>query len=488
MEIKKVGRIVRIEFKSFVIALLAYLLTSMSAFATKLPDNILQTIKSDLPKASVRFDGLITLPDGTVYIPVLPSNPKRNAVGKVVSTYPANKKLAQLPDVVVFDSNYAFLKVIKTKDGKLTVTASNNIPFIVKTGLLPQDMLVPPGLIFPEDMQIMLGDLKVALKNSSVNNIFQGAVEVKKNPVSTKIVPVPYMAGRTLLVTSLDSKLINVIPSDSTTPKFTLKMENLPKFIQPVCNDDYILIAASGKTYIDVADVKQEVLARKIDLAYQPSEIILTSDKAKAYVAVDDDQSIFLIDLKSMTLVEKIKIKGYPKHITISADDKQIAYIDKNTGDIYTLTLDESYTNKFIYNASNISKLIVKGDNIYALSRTEDELLVIDNDIQDIIYKQPVAKKPVDMFLKENKLYILCASNELDIFNLEDFSMETIVKLPSTGFSKKLVQVPNTNILLITNVTDKKYLVYDMKTNTVLQTVTTPLFINDLQLINKRLK
>lgn len=478
----------KINIKTITAFLLVYFLTAMSSYATKLPAYILQTIKTDLPKADIRFDGLVTLPDGTVYLPVLPSNPKRNPSGKVVSTYPANKKLSQLPDVVLFDSNFALLKVIKTKDGKLTVTDTKNIPFIVKTGLFPQDMLVPPGLIIPEDMQIMMGDLKIALQNSSVNEIFKGSAEIKQAKEDTKIIPVPYMAGKTLLVTTLDSKLINVIPTDSTVPKFTLKLDNLPKFVQPVCDDKYILVAAAGKTYIDVADVAQEVLAKKIDLSFQPTEIILNKDKDKAFVAVGDDQSVFLIDLKTMALQEKIKIKGYPKNIALSDDNKHLVYMDKNTGDIYTLALDGTYLNKYVYNASNVSKIVMKGNCIYLLSRTENELQVIDTEIKDIIYKQPLAQKPVDMQLIDNKLYILCASNELDVFRLDDYALENQVRFPAQGFSKKLVHVPNTNILLITNVSDKRYFVYDYERNIILQTVKTSVFINDLQLLNKRLK
>ena len=165
------------------------------------------------------------------------------------------------------------------------------------------------------------------------------------------------MSGKTLLITTLDSKTVSVIPSDSTTPKFTLALDNLPKFIQPVCNDRYILTATAGKTYIQVADVEQEVFAKKIDLTFQPTEILISNDKSKAYVAVGDDQSIFIIDLKTMALSEKIKIKGYPKNITLTDNNKTLVYTDKNTGDIYSLTLDETYLNKFIYNASNISKI-----------------------------------------------------------------------------------------------------------------------------------
>ena len=320
-----------------------------------------------------------------------------------------------------------------------------------------------------------------------MNDIFKGHIESTKSDKQSKFVPVPYMTDKTLLVTTLDSKVVNVIPSDSVFPKFTFTLENLPKFIQPVCDDNYILVASAGKTYIDVADVKQEVLAKKIDIGYQPTEIILNSDKTKAYVAAADVQALFVIDLKSMSLSEKIKVKGYPKNITISKDNKIIAYSDKNTGDIYTLNLDETYLNSYAYNASNISKIIVIDKNIYLLSRTDNELQVIDTEIKDIIFKQPLAKKPVDMILIDNKLYVLCAIGEIAVFNLEDFSCATILKLPEAGFFKKFVPVNDTNLLLITNVTDKKYYVYDFVKNSVLQTANTSVYINDLQLLNKRL-
>lgn len=475
------------KLKNLFVFVIIYFLSAMSSSATKLPPYVIQTLKNNVPNASVRFDGLVTLPDGTIYLPVLPSNPKKNISGKIISTYPANKNFAQKPDVIIFDSNFAFLRVINEKAGKLTVTDSKNIPFVIKTGIFPQDMLVPPGLILPDDMQTMLGDLKISLYSSSINNIFKTD---KEQPVqqNTKIVPIPYMSGKTLLITTLDSKTVSVIPSDSTTPKFTLALDNLPKFIQPVCNDRYILTATAGKTYIQVADVEQEVFAKKIDLTFQPTEILISNDKSKAYVAVGDDQSIFIIDLKTMALSEKIKIKGYPKNITLTDNNKTLVYTDKNTGDIYSLTLDETYLNKFIYNASNISKIIATDKNLYLLSRTDNTLQVIDNELKDIIYKENVGTKPLDMLLSGNKLYILCASNELDIFNLENFALESKIKLSDSGFSKKLLKLPNSNLFLITNVSDKKYLIFDTTKNKVIQTINTTVYINDLQILNKRVK
>ena len=281
---------------------------------------------------------------------------------------------------------------------------------------------------------------------------------------------------------------MDIIPSDSTAAKLTLRLENLPKFIQPVCNDKYILVASAGKTYIDVADVSQGVIAKKIDISYQPSEIILNSDKTKAYVAAGNDQSIFVIDLKAMALLEKIKIKGYPKNIAISNDDSAIVYQDKNTGDIYTLALDETYLNSYVYNASNVSKLVIKGNNIFIISRTLNELMVVDTELKDIIYKQEVGQKPVDMQLINDKLYILCAGQEIDIFNLADFSYEKAMTFAGKGFLKKMIQIPNSDMLLITNISEKKYYIYDIKKNSIVQTVNTDVFINDLQLLNNSVK
>ena len=214
----------------------------------------------------------------------------------------------------------------------------------------------------------------------------------------------------------------------------------------------------------------------------------MTQDKSRAYIAVLDSQAIFVIDLKNMALLEKIKVKGYPKNIALSDDESALVYSDRNNGDIYTLALDESYLNKYVFNASNVSKLALRGNNVYLLSRTTNELQVVDNDLKDLIYSQELASKPVDMMLKNNKLYILCASNEIDIFNLEDFSLCEKIQLPGGGFSKKLVPVPKSNLVLVTNVLNKNYHVVDLSKNTVVQTVPTNVTISDLQLLNRKVE
>lgn len=475
------------RFKNILCLMLAYAVTSACAFATKLPDNVSEYIKKEVPKAAVRFDGLITLPDGTIYLPVLPAQPNKDGKGLITETYPANKKFSQKPEVLLFDTGYALLKVMKTKQGRPTFTDSRNIPLAVKTGLLPQDLLVPPGLIVQDDLKILLGDLKIPTMGSYVNNFFaeeQRAVPVKPQ---TKIVPIPALTSKTLLMTTLDSSLVNVVPSNSVTPKYTLKMENLPRFIQPVDNDKFLLVAAAGKTYIDVADMNLEVLAKKIDLSYQPSEIILNNNLA--YVSVDNDESLFVIDLKTMAIVEKIKVKGLPKHLAIDESGQFLGYVDKTTGDIYTLNIsNKAYENVRIENCPNVSKLYLKDNIVYALSRTKNLLQVIDTKLQSVIYEQEVGVKPIDMVMHGSKLYILSADNQLTIFDSLDYKIDNTLKLATGGFSRQIVKVPDSDAAIITNAVDKKYFIFDFKQNKVIQTVPTVSPVNNLKIIRNLAK
>ena len=472
--------------KIFCLAIIYLALTS-SAFATKLPESVLNTIKKDIPDIGVRFDGLITFPDKTIYLPILPSHVNKEGKGEVVATYPSNKRISDKPEVIVFDTNLALLKVIKNKQGQPSFTDTKNIPLGVKTGILPQDLLVPLGMVIADDMKIIMGDLEIPTVSSYVNTMFKQEKPKEKEKNLVKIAPIPELQNKTLLITTLDSNLINVVPTNSTIPDYTLRLDSLPRFIEPVENDNYILVASRVRTYIDVADVRHEVLAKKIDLSFQPSEIIV--DNNRAFVAVSDDSSIFVIDLKTMSVIEKIKLKGFPKHIALDANKNYIAYSDKTTGDIFTLDIaGKFYDNTLTVNCPNVSKIYAKNNLIYVLARTEDKLKVIDTKINEIIFEQEVGEKPVDMIEHDDKLYVLSGNNEICVFNLEDYQVEKTIKLETNGFSNKILPISNSNYAIITNASDKKYFVYDLSKNEVIQTVPTAINIYNIKLLNKVMK
>ena len=141
--------------------LLSAVLASNSAFAAKLPAEITEFINKSYPGAEIRFDGVIILPDSTLYLPLYPAPAKEVQVLEVETSYPANTPFYKKPDVVIFNNDFVLLKVITDKNGKKTVLNLDNPPAEIRNGLLPQDMLVPRGLIIPENIKGIMGNLKI---------------------------------------------------------------------------------------------------------------------------------------------------------------------------------------------------------------------------------------------------------------------------------------------------------------------------------------
>ena len=94
--------------------ILSIVLLPSMAFATKIPEGVLKELKKDFPGVNVRFDGFIELPDKTQYLPVFPINLiKSSGPVKIKQTIPANTPLKNKPDMILFDNNFALLKIIK---------------------------------------------------------------------------------------------------------------------------------------------------------------------------------------------------------------------------------------------------------------------------------------------------------------------------------------------------------------------------------------
>ena len=98
--------------KKFLISLI--LLLGLPSFATQLPIEVKNYILKYDEEATIRFDGLITLKDGTFYLPLLPAYEVKDTVFDVKYVYPENKSFNKKPDIVIFSNNYCLLKLIKT--------------------------------------------------------------------------------------------------------------------------------------------------------------------------------------------------------------------------------------------------------------------------------------------------------------------------------------------------------------------------------------
>ena len=495
-------------------------------FATQLPIEVKNYVLQYEPEATIRFDGLITLKDGTFYLPLLPAYEVKDSAFGIKYTYPENKVFSKKPDIVIFSNNYCLLKLIKTKEG-LTVSSLKDLPIEVRTGLLPQDLLVPKGLVLPDSLIGILGDLSIPLTSNlkitekqQIPQVFDEKEDLPKTPQKIKVIP--QLQNKQFFITNFNSNYIYIMPSNLTDVQYTLKLDSIPKTVKEIAQR-YLLVATNGKTYIDVVDIPNEEIAKQIDLGVVPDEIIVTRDEKLAYVISNKSPYLFVIDISTMNLIKQIQIKGSPEKIAFSDDETKLIYQDSKTNDIYSVELKNNYVNIYQCNVSNTSKIALINDNIYALSRTKNSFKIYpyQNFVEEKTVKDttifgskksyyvksavfatgPVARnikkqeqeklsqnelektkyvedgitielsqKPVDLIYKNNKLFVLsAATNSIDVVNPQTKVLEKTIPLKIAGFSTKFNPIKNSDMVIITNVMENKYVVFDLLKQKVLQ-------------------
>ena len=535
------------KIKPLILILIILFTSVLSAEATQLPTGIKDYLISQKKVPKVRFDGIIVYSDDVMYIPVFPAYPEEVEKVGIKETYPKNKQMDDLPDMVLFNNNFALLKIVRVGQNTLTVRTIPDLPVEIKTGLLPQDIMVPRGLVFPENLAGILGDVQVPLVGSAKSSTFVSTRKTAPLPsgkrvADTKRYNVPSdLKNKLFFVNNFQTEYLQVFSSTVSEPLYSLKTTGVIKDVKPILDGKFLLVATRNQKNLDVVDITNEYVAKHIDLTSFPTEIAVDDVNMKAYVASIKDESLSVIDLESMTMKEKIQLVGSPQCLSLSADGTRLAYVDMKTSSVYVLDLQNNYENKLITSFPNATKILLKENIIYAISRTKPKLRVIyfdllqDNKLtkskkqkkkeeeqklseqkdaedvtNDLVYEEDfmmeapveelvenaktystsikdieVGAKPVDIYMNNGKIFVLCAgNNSVYIYDTKKGDIKE-QKLSVEGFSKSFTPVPNSNLAIITNMADLKYVVYDMEKEKELQTYPISEYINMVTVLER---
>lgn len=459
-----------------IIILILMLTTAASTFAAKIPDNVKSLIKKDFAKTDFRFDGLITMPDGTLYLPLFPALVKKPEKLLVTSTIPANQTLAQEPDVVILNNDFVLLKVLIDSKGRKTVLNIKDPPLEVKTGLLPQDLLVPSGLVIPDNIKGIMGNLQIGTaQDAGIRTQAEPFLEnktVKTSKTEKNLVEsVPQLNNKTLYIATCYSKNIQVVQGESNLPEYALSQASIPIDMKATPDDKFLLVTSYGKTFVNVISLADERIIRQLDLTTQAEEIVIDKNKNLAYVSSGADSSIYIIDLYTMALKQKIKVKGMCEKLSITEDGAKLFYVDGKTNDVWVIELNNEFVIKNIGNFPNISKIAYTQGKIYLTSRTKNKLAVIDYVTLGLIKEIDVAPKPIDMLVFKDNIYILSAqANIIQVLNSSDDEITHTIYLNTNGFSTQIYRLKNTAVALVMDTKANKYSVFDLDKNLVIKT------------------
>ncbi len=472
--------------KKVLIIVCIFVLNILSVSAATLPENVVNYIKQEFPSAEIRFDGLITV-NNTLYLPLFPAKCNNIEILEIKKTAPDNKKLKDLPDIVVFNNDFVLLRVIEQDNGKRTVLYQNT-PFLeVKTGLLPQDMLVPKGLIIPANIKTIIGGLRIATEEEKGLKIHSDLVEEKPINVTVKndiVSTVNQLKNKVFYIITCKSKNIHVMPSDKSKPEYALSMPSVPIDLKSYKN--FLLITAFGLNELNVISIADEAVIKTFEFNTQPEEIVIDKIHDLAYVTTPDASAIYVIDLKTMTLKQKLNVNGRCSKLYLTNDAEMLIYVDKNTNDVWVVELFDEYLIKEVGIFPNVSSIAYSENKIYLASRTKNKIAIVDYVTLTEIGEIEVSEKPADMLLYYANLYILGANNSvLQVLNTQTDKITTTINLNTGVFATSIYKLDNTNIAVITGARAGKYSVLNLDKKQVIKTLPIDIPVSKIVILNK---
>ena len=408
-------------------------------------------------------------------------------------TFPENTSLNKLPEVILLNNGYSFLKVFKDEKGNYTLTKKDDLPIKVRLGLMPQDMLTPVGLKMPESLKLTLGDLLIPAKED--NTLALTDTEKTKNNYSASVkrnefVPLVELKDKKTFINPKNSKFLEVYDNTSQTPLYELKLSSIPLKIITSETSKVALVLYWGSKNVEIIDLKDERIISTVPLDASATDVVLDKKNNVAYVSSQNAKAIYLINLNSMQLAKVIKLDQKPTKIAFSEEDETVAFFDEHTSKLFNIKKEGGEYNVLpMGSISNISKVLTDKDYIYAVSRIQSELYIFDKHEGKLTNTIEIDKKPTDAILYNDRIYILCAKEGyLDVFDIKDGKIISREQLSKEGFYSNITLIPNDNNILITGINTKNYLLYNLDTMKLVKEQESYIDVSNIIILDKAQK
>ena len=475
-----------------ILGIIIMLMLSVSTvFAAKVPNDIQGYLKKNVANIDIRFDGVIIFPDGTVYLPLFPASFKKPENIEISETFPNGCTLSEKPEAVIFNNDFVLLKVISS-DGKKTVKHFDKPPIQVKTGLLPQDMLVPSGLVIPENIKGIIGNLDIKLApEKAIKVVSDVSLSAKVFDEKTKTVnkytnksTIKELKDKTLYMVSMYSKNISVINGEAFKADYALSQISTPVDAKLTPDNKFLLVTSCDSTLLNIISIADDRVIKQLDLKSQGGEIVIDEHNNKAYIATPAASAIYVLNIDNMTLAQRIKINGRCEKLVLEYN--YLLYLDKMSDSVWSIELGNDYTLRNLGRFPNISKIVFYNGIVYLSSRTKSRIAVLDYKTRQLLAEFPTVEKPVDMLVYKNLLYVLGAkNNEIQVINTSDNEVLGVIKISGDGFSTKFCPVPDSDLVVISDTKFGRYTVFDLAKNKIIKTNGTELPVNNI-LVGKK--
>lgn len=453
---KKIEQAIVIFLPALFVALLCLISCQSAAYATKHSAETQTFVKTQFAGAQLRIDGVMTLPDGSMYLPLfvegnVPSTGK--PVG-IIDRYPrgvADK------DVVTFvlDNGLIFVKVVPASEAGVTKTLPDvdkmppNLNALMLKSRLPQDFIVPDGFAVSVNWKPVLGDLAIPISNSisvpapaaSTSTSTSGSA-LPAMPAQTikKVVEPPHKAianpNGAIFVSSPASGYLCLV--DPVTYK---KLGEMPVGGTPVCLANYrdsLLVLDQSKARILMLDpaTQNKTGVGQIDLVARsaPKSMALVNDKL-LYVSESAIAAVCVVDLEQGRILQHTRTVAGPARLAATPNGNTVLVLSPAAGQVsFISTLSHKYLAS-INVGDNPSFCTISGDSriAYVSCKSANMIAVVDIAKRALIARIKTGNAPTGMVLSpdQTKLYVaLAKDNAISIIDVATRAVVGEIKLP----------------------------------------------------------
>lgn len=378
--------------------------------ATSLPDGVVSHLREGDSGVSVRFDGVVTLSNGEVYLPVLPQRDLTNQPPKALTITP----LADLPDLIEYSNGVYLIRVIRTTSGKLALAKIDPYPIGLKEGLLPQDLLLPASLYIPAELKVILGNLPynpmprpegTTLPAADIFSpkpvVAENASQPSPNEDSARVVDYP---DNTLIATQLNKQRLvryqlRQPTEDGELPalvkKASTKLDCLPITLHLASDNSHVAAPCLNTSEVVIADLETHSVQTRLPVKAPIAHSI--SDGRLLWLTHRTKNTITVIDLTQRQIVGMIEpgIRGY----ALAVDDLYLYIGDAAEPNVAVWDRKRKAVVKTMPGLPGMVALTLKPVKhtplLWVASRTKHQVAPVNLATGQLVRTMDVAKKPV---------------------------------------------------------------------------------------------
>lgn len=486
--------------------------------ATELPSEIVEYLTKTYPGVNIRFDGLIELSDGTTYLPVLPVvYADHEGAARVTMSIPEKN---DKPDLVIFANNLSLLKVLTDENNEKTVMGGSDVPLKVKLGLLPQDLVVPQGLVIPSDMGSILGDLVVPSSSSDLSKMLSKELPIVKPSVPeetvTEIIPetstvteensqpappkempslrpaadatattrLPGLSedslfglnSRLLYIANITGNILYIVDPQMSKVVESVKIASLPFNLVLGKDKKTLYVICLAGNSVAAVNIKTNQVENIIKVGLRPADIAITPDGTKLFVTNSGSGDISVIDTSVFEIINSVGVQGIPDGIVASNDNESFYTFNRASGIVSKWNSIDTEQRKFLFMVKNPYAMVVNPSEtkLYVTSRTENNLMIYDLVESKYDGVVEVGNKPLDLLVSDDGQVIYVLEAGEDKISYIDANTQEImgsIDLMSGGFPSSMVLLPNKNMVLVTNAESDKITLVDLDNKKVVTTI-----------------